>query len=111
MIRGKIPKTDIMFKYNIGKSTVNGICRSEEHLKNFKMAKLELKISKSFKAAKAMKVRMHNKLGSALYLWFGQQLEKGIPVTGPFLLKKATEFHRLLYAESPKPFNASYGCQ
>ena len=44
-----------------------------------------------------------------LYLWFRQQREKGIQVTGPILLEKATEFHKLLYADSTTQFNASYG--
>ena len=37
MVRRKISKTDIMLKYNIGKSTVDDICKTEERLKNFKM--------------------------------------------------------------------------
>ena len=112
MMRKKIFKTEIMLKYNIGKSTVNDICKSEERLKNFKMTKSELGISKSVKATKTMKVGMYHKLDSALYLWFRQQREKGIPVTVSILLEKATEFNSLLYPESPnKTFNASYGFQ
>ena len=102
-VRRKISKTDIMLKYNIGKSTVNDICKSVERLKIFKMAKCELEISKSvkaIKAIKAIKVGMYYKLDSALYQWFRQQLEKGIPVTGPILLEKANEFYRLLYDEN-----------
>ena len=30
MVRKKISKTEIMLKYNIGKSTVNDICKSQE---------------------------------------------------------------------------------
>ena len=112
MLRKKIPKTEFMLKYNIGKSIVNDICKSEERWKNFKMTKYKLGISKSVKATKAMKVGMYHKLDSAHYLWFRQQREKGIPVTGSILLEKATEFHSLVYPESPsKTFNASYGFQ
>ena len=108
IVRKKIRKTEVMLKYNIGKSTVNDICKSEERLKNFKMTKSELGISKSAKATKTMNVEMYHKLDSALYLWFRQQREKGIPVTGPIFLEKATEFHSHLYSESPnKTFNAS----
>ena len=67
-VRRKISKTDIMLQYNIGKSTVNDIYKSKERLKNFKMAKCELGISKSVEAIKAMKVGMYYKLDSALYL-------------------------------------------
>ena len=57
-----------MLQYNIGKSTVNNIYKSKECLKNIKMAKCELGISKFVKATKAMKVGMCYKLDSALYL-------------------------------------------
>ena len=46
MVRRKISKTDTLLKYNIGKTAVNDICKSKERLKNFKMAKCELGISK-----------------------------------------------------------------
>ena len=46
MVRKKIPKSEIMLKYNIDKSTVNDICKSQETLTNFKMSKCELGIAK-----------------------------------------------------------------
>ena len=58
-----------------------------------------------------MKGGMYRKMDSALYLWFRQQREKGIPVTGLISLEKATEFHKLLYADSTTQFSASYGFQ
>ena len=95
MVRKKIP-TEIMLKYNIGKSTVKDICKSQETLKNFKMSKCELGIAKCVKATKSTKATesmnggMFDKLGNALYLWFRQQHEKGIPITDPILLEKAS---------------------
>ena len=81
-------------------------------MKNFKTTKSELGISKSVKATKTMKVEMYDKLDNAFYLWFRQQRETGIAVTGPILLEKVTQFHSLLYSEGPnKTFNASYGFQ
>ena len=56
-----------------------------------------------------MKGGMSQKLASALYMWYRQQREKGIPVTEPILLEKATEFHKLFYADSTTQFNPSYG--
>ena len=50
---------------------------------------------------------MFEKLDDALYLWFRQQRERGSPVTGPILLEKASEFHDLIYPESPREFKAS----
>ena len=55
-----------------------------------------------------MKVGMYHKLNSALNLWFQQQCEERIPVTGPIVLEKATKFYSFLYPESPnKTFNTS----
>ena len=65
-----------MLRYNIGKSIVNDICKSEESLKCFKMAKCELGILKSVKATKSMKTGMFEELDSALCLWFRQKREK-----------------------------------
>ena len=50
-----------------------------------------------------------DKLDQALYIWFRQMREKGVPITCPILLEKAKEYYALLYAGSPKPFTASYG--
>ena len=46
-------------------------------------------------ATKAIKVEMYYKLDIAFYLWFRQQREKGILVTGQILLEKATAFSTL----------------
>ena len=43
---------------------------------------------------------MYQKLDSTLHLWFRQQRQKGIPVTGPILQEKATELYKLIYADS-----------
>ena len=42
MFRSKLPKTDIMLKYSIGKSTLSDIIRKEESLNKFKMGKSKL---------------------------------------------------------------------
>ena len=104
MVLKQVPKTEIMGKFNIGKSVVNDICKKEEQLKKFKTAK-------SVKDTKAMKGGMFDTMNNALYVWFRQQREKGVPMTGPILFEKASEFHNLLYPESPQPFNSSSGFQ
>ena len=109
--RKKVPRTEIMHQFNIGLSTVKDILKSEEKLKSFKLAKTEMGISKSTKTVKSMKTGMFAKLDDALYIWFRQQREKGVPITGPILLEKASEFHSLLYPETPERFTASTGFQ
>lgn len=43
-------------KYNIEKSTINDILKSEENLKNLKRTKCDLRISKSIKCSNPLKV-------------------------------------------------------
>ena len=111
MVRKKVPKSIVMAKFNIGKSTLNDICRKEESFKNFKAKKEDLGISSVLKTAKQIKSGSFDKLDQALYIWLRQQREKGSPITGPVLMEKAVEFHHLIYGESSQPFIASSGFQ
>jgi len=85
--------------------------RSEEKLTQFKAEKNELGIPGEVKTTKAIENGSFDKLDSALYIWFRQQREKGCPVTGPILMKKASEIRRLIYGESSKPCVVSSGFQ
>ena len=111
MAKKNVPKSVIMSQFSIGKSTLNDILRSEEKFKKFKAEKEELGLTGAAKTAKKVKGGYFDKLDSALYIWFRQEREKGCPVTGPILLEKASEFHRLIYGEHSKPFLASSGFQ
>ena len=89
-----------MDQFNIGKSTLNQICQKEASFKKFKILKDNLWISSTLKTSKQMKAGSFEKLDTALFIWLKQQREKGCPITGPVLMEKATELHRLLYGES-----------
>merc|ERR1712168_902723 len=73
--------------------------------------KKQLGLTEAAKTAKKVKVGNFDKLDSALYIWLRQENEKGCPVTGPILLEKASQFHRLIYGEHSRPFLASTGFQ
>lgn len=111
LAKQNVPKSLLMNQYNIGKSTLNDILRNEDKLKKFKAEKEGLGIPGAAETAKQIKGGNFDKLDSALYIWFRQEREKGCPITGPVLLEKASEFHRLIYGESSKPFLASSGFQ
>ena len=98
-----------MNQFKIGKSTLNNISRSEEKFTQFKAEKNELGIPGAVKTCKAIKNGGFDKLDSELYIWFRQQREKGCPETGPILMGKASEFHRLIYGESPSPLLQARG--
>ena len=111
MAKNNVPKAVIMSQFSIGKSTLNDILRSEGKFKKFKAEKEELGLSGAAKTAKKVEGGVFDKLDSALYIWFRQEREKGCPVTGPILLEKASELHRLIYGEHSRPFSASTGFQ
>ena len=57
--------------------------------------------------AKTRKVGEYKKLDEALYIWFRQQRDKNIPVSGPLLLEKARILFVKLYGDSDKQFTGS----
>ena len=94
-------------KYGIGRSTITDIKKQEGKLRLFKQRMTELGV-KNIKV-KAMKIGAHEKLDDALYIWFRQQREKSVPVTGVLLQEKATLFYQRLYPDATTPFFASAG--
>jgi hypothetical protein len=59
---------------------------------------------------KSMKKGEYNKIDETLYLWFTQQRDRGIPISGPILQQKAIEIgENLPVIEAPDTFTASDG--
>ena len=111
MVRQKRSKVDIMAKFNIARRTLNDICKSEDNLRKFKGVKNETGTSSSFSKLKSMKIGSYKELDTALYIWFCQKRELGIPITGPILMEKAQYFFNRLYPDSSVSFSASKGFQ
>ena len=111
MAKNNVPKAVIMSQFKIGKSILNDTLRSEEKFKKFTAEKEELELSEATKTAKKVAGGVFDKLDNALYIWFRQEREKGCSVTGPKLVEKASELHRLIYGEHSRPFLASTGFQ
>ena len=86
MVKKNINKDEIMAKFNITRQTTNDICKSKDSFKQFKKAKLELGTSSKLTSRKSMKSGSYKELDSALYMWFRQKRELGIPVTGEYSL-------------------------
>ena len=61
------------------------------------------------KKANAMKIGEYQELDEALYIWFGQQREKEMPVTWPILTEKAKLLFPQLYPDLEKAFTAITG--
>ena len=59
-----------------------------------------------------MKKSEHENLSEALYIWFIQQREKGIPMSGNFLKEKALQFYNQMendHSQNEETFTASEG--
>jgi hypothetical protein len=62
------------------------------------------------KKRKTMKESEHKKIDEGLYLWFSQNRERGVPISGPILRQKALDMSQdLTVTEAPDRFVASEG--
>ena len=92
-------------QYGIGKSTVRGIKKNEEKIRNFAatMDSLDMNTNKH----KVMRLAYDDKLDQALFLWFVQKRSQTLPVSSPILCEKAV--WQCMHRESVPPFQASKG--
>ena len=110
MVKNKVPRNIIMDKFGIARRTISGIMSKEQDLKKFIENRNEQGCSsKKVGTLKIMREGSYKELDSALYIWFLQKREKGIPITGPVLLEKARHFYDKLYPTSQKEFQGSNG--
>ena len=68
-----MPKSFIMERFSIDRSTLYDILKSEEKLKKFKAEKEDLGLIKATKTNKKVEGGWYDKLDSALYIWFRRQ--------------------------------------
>ena len=80
-------------EYGIGWSTITYIKKQEPALRAYKRKMTEMGVGWS---AKIMKLGRDEQLETALFLWFKQKREEGIPITGPIVQAKARELHQRL---------------
>ena len=85
LIDSNISYTVISQRFDIGQSTVCDISRKKDELLRFSQKIIDM----GAKNVKTMKVGEYEKLDETLYIWFHQQHEKNVPVSGPILMEKA----------------------
>lgn len=76
--------------YNVGKSTIADIKRKKETILSF-ASKIDSTDGK--RTRKVMKSAANIKLDEALFLWFVQQRNLGVPKSGPVLCEQALVFN------------------
>ena len=74
-------------RYGVGRSTISDIKKKEPELRQFKRRLTEMG-GKRF--VKTMKLSTYEELERAVFIWFRQAREKGIPVSGPILQEKGS---------------------
>jgi len=77
-------------KYGIGRSTICDIKRKEVELKGYYYNMNEMGMVRE---VKVMKCGKDIELQKALFIWFKQEREDGIPISGPILKTKALELY------------------
>lgn len=84
-ILGKIGKKSYKLlseEYGIGRSTIADIKRKENEIRRYKRKATELGVQRP---RKNMKMGQDEELESALFIWFRQKREEGIPLTGLYI--------------------------
>ncbi len=69
-------------EYGIGRSTIADIKRKENEIRRYKRKATELGVQRP---RKNMKMGQDEELESALFIWFRQKREEGIPLTGLYI--------------------------
>ena len=107
LLRKGTSYTVISEKYGIGRSTITDIKNNEAKLKSFKEKMTEMGVKEV--TTKLMKIGAFEKLDEALYIWFRQQREKDVPISGSLLTEKVKVLHGQLHLDSSMVFCASTG--
>ncbi|KAL2085001.1 hypothetical protein ACEWY4_020519 [Coilia grayii] len=84
-------------EYNIGKATVSDFKKARPAIKKF----INQNHTSNALKRKSMKPAHDEQLDQAVFLWFSQQREKGVPVSGPMLQEKATSLHERIHRTNP----------
>jgi hypothetical protein len=104
--------TVICKEFGIGRATITDMKKREPEKRAYKWRMTEMGVGRS---AKVMKLGKDEELETALFLWFKQKREEGVPITGPIVQAKAQELHQRLHDirkegdEPMKKFSASSG--
>ncbi|XP_054008992.1 jerky protein homolog-like [Hylaeus anthracinus] len=90
--------------YGIGKATITGIKNQKCAIENYLLQADSLDASTS---RKSLMVPKNKNVDDAVFQWFLQNRDKGVPISGPILCEKALEFNKKL--EGNPNFKASSG--
>ena len=84
--------------YGVGRFTISDLKKQEPALRAYKRRMKDLGVK--LPSAKIMKLGKDEHLETALYIWFKQKREEGVPITGSIIRAKALDLHRQLHSHS-----------
>lgn len=95
--------TKLSREYGVGKATISDWKKNRAKIEQFCSASSEKTLEKRQKTT----VSSYEKLDEALFLWFTQEREKGIPISGPLVKEKSLQLNKLMNGDPS--FSASCG--
>ncbi|XP_039627277.1 jerky protein homolog-like [Polypterus senegalus] len=95
--------TQLSKEFGVGKATISDWKKNRGKIEQFCATTSEKTIEKRSKTT----VSSYEKLDEALFLWFTQERQKGIPITGPLIQEKALQLNKLM--DGDVSFTASCG--
>lgn len=90
-------------EFGVGNSTITDWKKNRAKIEQFCISTT----SKCTESRQTAKTTPLEKLDNALFVWFSQEREKGVPISGPLIKEKALQLNELMNGD--KSFSASTG--
>lgn len=95
--------TQLSIEFGVGKATISDWKKKRAKIEQFCSATSD----KTLQKRQTTTLSSYDKLDNALFLWFTQERQKGIPITGPLIKEKALLLNKLMNGD--QSFSASCG--
>lgn len=103
LLKGETPNK-LAAEFNVGTSTISDWKKNRVKLEQ----QARSLTAPELKKIKTIKSSYYEDLDEVLFIWFCQQRNLGMPISGPMIQSKAQEFFKKMYGEDAK-FSASNG--
>lgn len=95
--------TKLAAEFGVGKATLSDWKKNRVKIEQF----CNVTTDKTLKQRHHVTVSVNEKIDEAVFLWFSQERQKGVPISGPLIQEKALQLNKLMNGDSA--FTASNG--
>lgn len=95
--------TKLAVEFGVGKATISDWKKNRSKIEQFCTATSEKTLEQRCNSTNSI----YEKLDEATFLWFTQERQKGVPISGPLIQEKALQLNKMLNGDST--FTASNG--